>query len=172
MAIIVESKRLQLREFCCDDTAYILRQLNEPSFIKNIADRGVRNEQQAKQHIVNGPLASYLKHGFGLWAVQLKSTDAVIGTCGLNKRDNLTDVDLGYALLPEHFGKGYAEEATLACIQVAKNLFHLPRLLAIVNPNNSASRKLLEKIGFQYQSMIAMYDNEPEICKYKIELNN
>lgn len=172
MAIIVESKRLLLRELCSNDSAFILRQLNEPSFIENIADRGVRNEQQANKHLVNGPLASYQKHGFGLWAIQLLGTDIVIGTCGLIKRDNLSEVDLGYALLPEYFGKGYAEEATLACIQLAKTKFHLPRLLAIVNPDNSASRKLLEKIGFQYQSMIVMNDNEPEICKYKIELNN
>lgn len=172
VAIIVESERILLREFGSTDTAFILRQLNEPSFIENIADRGVRNEDQALQYLQHGPIASYEKHGFGLWAVQLLGTEIVIGMCGLIKRDNLPNVDLGYALLPEYFGKGYAQEATRACLRIAKQQFNLACLLAIVNPGNSTSRKLLDVLGFQFQDMQSMAANELEVCVYKIELNN
>ena len=170
VAIIVESERLLLREFSSEDKVYIVRQLNEPSFINNIADRGVRNEDQAFQYLQNGPIASYQKHGFGLWAIQLKETKEIIGMCGLIKRDNLAHVDLGYALLPEFFSQGYAQEATRASLEVAKQKFNLPCLLAIVNPSNVASRKLLDAIGFHFQDMQALIENEPEICVYKINL--
>lgn len=170
MAFAIETERLQLREFTLSDAPYMLRQLNEPSFIENIADRGVRTLEQAEAYLQNGAMASYQNSGFGFWAVIEKSSKQMIGMCGLIKRDNLTDVDLGYALLPEYFGNGYAIEATKACIQAAKNRFHLQRLLAIVNPDNSTSRKLLDKIGFQYQNMIPMNDNEPEICLYQLNL--
>lgn len=170
MAYVIETERLQLRQFTLADVPYILRQLNEPSFIENIADRGVRTLQQAEAYLQNGALASYENSGFGFWAVIEKTSSQIIGMCGLVKRDNLEHVDLGYAFLPEFFGQGFAFEAALACIQVAKTQFQLQQLLAIVNVENTASRKLLEKLGFHYQRMIALYVNEPELCVYQRQL--
>ncbi len=170
MAFTVETERLLLREFTLADAPYMLRQLNEPSFIKNIADRGVRNVQQAEAYLQNGAMASYKHCGFGFWAVIEKSSQQIIGMCGLVKRDNLPHPDLGYSFLPEYFGQGFAFEATHACLLAAKKQFQLQKLLAIVNVENAASRKLLEKLGFQYQRMIALYDNEPDLCLYAIAL--
>lgn len=170
MAYIIETERLQLRQFTLADAPYMLRQLNEPSFIENIADRGVRTLQQAEVYLQNGALASYENSGFGFWAVIEKTSSQIIGMCGLIKRDNLEHVDLGYSFLPEYFGQGYAFEATQACLQIAKEKFQLQKLLAIVNTENVASRKLLEKLGFHYMHMKAMYDNEPELCLYAISL--
>lgn len=169
MAFTLNVARLTLREFTAADAPFILRQLNEPSFIENIADRGVRTEQQAIAYLENGPLASYRQHGFGFWAVQLKDTDTVIGMCGLVKRPNLDDADLGYALLPEYFGQGHAFEACCACITAAFHEFALPRLLAIVNPGNTPSRRLLEKLGFAQQGMREVYPGEPALCIYQLD---
>lgn len=170
MAFTLETERLRLREFTVQDAPYILRQLNEASFIKNIADRGVRTIQQAEDYLKHGAMASYQKSGFGFWVVIEKSSAQIIGMCGLVQRDNLPAVDLGYSLLPEYFGRGFAFEATEACINAAKNAFNLPELLAIVNTANIPSRNLLEKLGFKFQRMIALYDNEPDLCLYAIAL--
>ena len=170
MAYFIETERLQLREFTLADAPYMLRQLNEPSFIENIADRGVRSVQQAEAYLRNGAMASYQQSGFGFWAVIEKTSGQIIGMCGLVKRDNLPEVDLGYSFLPEYFGQGFAFEATKACILAAKNKYLLKQLLAIVNVENISSRKLLEKLGFQYQQMIALYNNEPDLCLYAISL--
>lgn len=167
MAFTLKTDRLQLREFDVSDEAFILRLLNEPSFIENIADRGVRNEQQAIEYLDKGPLSSYQQHGFGLWAVELINTQTIIGMCGLVKRDNLPGVDLGYALLPEYAGQGYAIEAAKACVQAAHAQFLLPMILAIVNQKNIRSRQLLAKLDFNFQQLIALYDNEPELCLYR-----
>ncbi len=166
----IETARLILREFTHTDAPYMLRQLNEPSFIENIADRGVRTLVQAEAYLQNGSIASYRQNGFGFWAVIEKASDCVIGMCGLVKRPNLPYADLGYAFLPEFTGQGYALEAGRACTLAAHRDFALPRLLAIVNPGNTASRRLLEKLGFALDRMHAVYDNEPELCVYQLEL--
>src|SRR5690349_12434898 len=110
----IETARLCLRELTPDDGEFILRLLNEPSFIQNIGDRGVRTIEDARAYIVNGPIASYQKYGFGLLLVELKESGESIGICGLLKRDVLEDPDIGYALLPEFWSRGYAYESATA----------------------------------------------------------
>jgi RimJ/RimL family protein N-acetyltransferase len=168
MAFALETDRLRLREFTITDAPFILRQLNEPSFIENIADRGIRDLQQAAVYLESGPISSYRAHGFGLWAVVEKYSGNLIGMCGLVKRPHLEHPDLGYAFLPEYFGQGYAFEAAQACILAANNSFHLRKLLAIVNVGNIPSRKLLEKLGFQFQQMVALHEIEPNLCLYAL----
>jgi RimJ/RimL family protein N-acetyltransferase len=166
----IETARLVLREFTRADAPYMLRQLNESSFIENIADRGVRSLEQAAAYLENGAIASYRSTGFGFWAVVEKSGGGTIGMCGLVKRPNLDHADLGYAFLPEFTGHGYAFEAGAACVEAARRDFALAQLLAIVNPENAASRRLLEKLGFQLQAIRAVHAGEPALCVYHREL--
>lgn len=170
MAFAVETPRLRLREFTLADAPYMLRQLNEPSFIDNIADRGVRDLVQAAGYLENGPIASYRTHGLGFWAVLEKNTGTLIGMCGLVKRDNLPEADLGYAFLPEFTGQGFALEACHASLAAARRDFALPGLLAIVSPGNARSRSLLEKLGFGHQRMLALHGDEAELCVYRLDL--
>lgn len=172
MAFTLETERLQLREFTPEDAGYALRQLNEPSFIENIADRGVRDLEQARAYLLNGPMSGYEQHGYGLWAVVEKASDRIIGMCGLIQRPNLAHPDLGYAFLPEYFGKGFAFEACTASIAAASRNFGMPRLLAIVNPDNMASRRLLKKLGFRLQEVRVVHTGEPALCIYHCEPGN
>ncbi|MEO8676627.1 MAG: GNAT family N-acetyltransferase [Casimicrobiaceae bacterium] len=91
---MVETARLNLRELTVDDADFIVAQLNDPDFIRNVADRGVRTAEAARTYLIDGPLASYRRHGFGLWLVEMKDSRAPIGICGLIQRDSLDDVDL------------------------------------------------------------------------------
>ncbi len=171
MAFTLETERLTLREFTLDDAAYMLRQLNEPSFIENIADRGVRTLEQAETYLENGPMRSYRSFGFGFWAVVEKCSGNTIGMCGLVKRESLAEADIGYAFVPEYFGQGFAFEACMACLSAAANTFQLPSLMAIVNPENTRSRHLLEKLGFKWQCMQTVTPGEAELCLYQRELS-
>src|SRR6185503_13067540 len=107
---ILETERLQIRQLSREDAPFILQLVNEPSFIQNIGDRGVRTLADANSYILNGPVASYARNGFGLYLVVLKETNESIGMCGLIKRAGLDDVDIGYAFLPKFWSKGYAVE--------------------------------------------------------------
>lgn len=152
--IVLETERLILRRFNInDDTAFILTLLNEPSFLQYIGDKKVRNLDDARQYLANGPIASYEKHGFGLYLVTLKDPPASIGMCGLLKRDELPEPDIGFAFLPEFWNQGYAFEAADAVMKYARETLNLGRIFAIVNPDNYASMKLLERLGLQFEGM-------------------
>lgn len=144
----LRTERLVLRELDDADAPFLLELLNEPAFIANIADRGVRNIDDALAYLRAGPQASYAKHGYGLWRIALADTDEVIGMCGILKRDTLPDPDLGYALLSRHEGNGYAIEAAAATLRAAREYLGIGRVLAITHPDNAGSIRLLRKLGF------------------------
>lgn len=161
--VVLQTDRLSLRRLSMADADFILQLLNEPSFIQNIGDRGVRSLDDARAYITNGPIASYQKHGFGLWMVEAKQSGARVGICGLLKRDVLDDVDIGYALLPEFWSKGYALESATAVLSFAREKLGVKRVVAVVNPDNQSSIRLLEKIGFAFEQMVRLSPEAEEI---------
>ncbi len=167
---ILETDRLLIRQLTVDDANFILELLNDPSFIQNIGDRNVRTVEDAKAYVLNGPVASYAKNGFGLSLVILKVTGESIGMCGLIKRDVLEDVDIGYAYLPRYWSKGYAIEAALAMKSYAKGTVRLNRLVAIVDPANAGSTRVLEKLGMKFEKMIRLSQNDIELKFFACDL--
>jgi RimJ/RimL family protein N-acetyltransferase len=130
----------------------------------------VRTIEDARAYILKGPIASYEKFGFGLWIVEAKSPGLPIGICGLLKRDMLEDVDIGYALLPEFWSQGYAFESASAVMSYAREKLGAKRVLAVVNPDNQSSIRLLEKMGFQYERMVRLAEDAPEIKLFAAEV--
>ncbi len=137
--------------------------MNSAGWLEFIGDREIKTLEDAKHYIVNGPLFSYHKFGFGPYLVELKEDKLPLGMCTLIKRDELEDVDLGFAFLPEHIGKGYAFEACEAVVQHAKNDLGIKKLVAITNTNNISSINLLKKIGFVSENTIKLPDEEEEL---------
>jgi RimJ/RimL family protein N-acetyltransferase len=167
---VLETDRLRLRRLSIDDADFVLRLLNEPSFIQNIGDKGVRSIEDARAYILNGPIASYEKFGFGLFLVETKESGAPAGICGLLKRDVLEDVDIGYALVPEFWSRGYALEAASGVMSYAVRELGLKRVVAITNPENLGSTRLLEKLGFRYERMVKMTEDAAEIKLFGADL--
>ena len=151
---ILETERLNVREITESDAEFILDLLNQPSFINNIGDRGVRNVEQAEEFIENRFRASYGKFGFGLYTVELKETGAPIGICGFVKRDYLPDADIGFAFLPQYERRGYGFESASAMLDYGRETLGFEKVAAIVSPHNEASAKLLEKLGLHFEKMI------------------
>ncbi len=160
---ILETGRLRLRKLTVDDAEFILRLLNEASFIQSIGDKGVRTLEDARSYILTGPIASYDKFGFGLWLVENRADGVPMGMCGLLKRDTLEDVDIGYALVPEFWSKGFAMEAAAAVLSYGKSEFGMKRIVAIVSPQNDSSIRLLEKLGFAFEKMVKLAPEADEI---------
>ena len=146
--IIAETKRLRLRWMEVDDAPFILRLLNEPSWLAQIGDKGVRCEADAVAYIESGPRAMIREFGHGLYLVEQQASGEPIGICGLLRRDSLPDPDLGFALVPAHWKQGYAFEAAEATLRFGQKTLGLSRVLAITLPTNTASTRLLERLGF------------------------
>jgi RimJ/RimL family protein N-acetyltransferase len=154
--LVCETHRLRLRHLvAATDAPFILGLLNEPSFIENIADRGVRTVEDAARYIEEGPRAMYAQHGLGLFRVELKDDSATpIGMCGLLKREWLGDVDVGFAFLPQYWSKGYAFESAAAVIAWGRETLGLTRVVAITAPHNLGSARVLEKLGLKFARLV------------------
>jgi RimJ/RimL family protein N-acetyltransferase len=161
--IVFETERLFLRPLSIEDAQFILALLNEPSFLRYIGDKNVRDLNGAQQYILNGPIASYKQNGFGLYLVELRESRTPIGMCGLLKREELADVDIGFAFLPDFWNQGFASEAAAAVLEYAQQTLKLKRIVAITNPDNDASIKLLQRMGFTFEGVINLSQDRDQV---------
>ncbi|MBW8683417.1 GNAT family N-acetyltransferase [Chitinophaga rhizophila] len=157
--LICETARLHIRQFTIDDAAFIYRLLNSPTWLIYIGDRNIRGLHDARNYLINGPIASYERHGFGLYLIALKGEGTPVGMTGLIRRDGLEEVDIGFAFLPDYTGKGYAYEAVNAIKDYALTTLKLPRVAAITTQKNISAIALLNKIGLRHEKMIQLPGN-------------
>lgn len=167
---VAETSRLILRYLTPNDAVFFCRLVNEPSWLENIGDRGVRTPEDAEAYIRTRYMEAYRTLGFGMYLVESKALAQPIGVCGLVERDSLPDLDIGFALLPEFRGQGYAREAAAAVMDLARTSLGLSRLLAITSPGNRASGALLEKLGFRFEGMIRLPPGEEELKLFAVDL--
>jgi RimJ/RimL family protein N-acetyltransferase len=159
----LETARLRLREMNETDAPFLLEVLNEPAFVRNVGDRGVRTLDDAVQYLRERVTASYEKFGFGSWLVEAKDTGEPLGICGLIKRDALEDVDLGFSFLERFWSRGFAYEAAKPVLDYGWRVAKLSRIVAIVAPHNAASIRLLEKLGFHFEKKVHLVPEGPEL---------
>jgi RimJ/RimL family protein N-acetyltransferase len=137
--IVLETERLSLRHLADEDAAFVLELVNDPDWLRFIGDRGVRSPDDAR---------------------------APVGMCGLLKRDWLDDVDVGFAFLPRFREMGLAHEAARATLDFGTSALELPRIAAIVSPENAGSIRLLETLGMRFERMAVPPGAEQEVCVY------
>jgi [ribosomal protein S5]-alanine N-acetyltransferase len=177
---ILETERLFLSEVTENDAEFMLDLLNQPSFIKYIGDRNVRTITEAKNFIQTRYRKSYQDNGYGLYLVEIKSgtedtlADArvsalkskiqnpksKIGICGFVKRDHFQYADIGFAFLPQFERRGYAFESASAVMKYGQEVLGFTEVLAITTQDNESSGKLLDKLGFKFDELIEMPNNE------------
>jgi RimJ/RimL family protein N-acetyltransferase len=168
--LIVATESLSIRQFTQNDHEFLLTLFNDESFLTNIGDKGVRNTEDAINHLINGPIASYKEHGFGLYLVSLKNDDTPVGMCGLLKRTEFEHPDLGYAFLPEYCGKGFAHEASSVILKESLKNHSLGTVLSVTSCTNTRSNHLLKKLGFIFKEKIHFSNTENNL--YEINLSS
>jgi len=166
--------RLALSELTLSDAAFTLALLNEPDFHRYIGDKGLRAISDAERYLREGPIASYDKHGHGLWRVSLLTTNEPIGMCGIIRRDFLDAPDVGFAYLASHCGRGYGYEAGVATLAYAREVLGLRRIVGVTQPDNAASIALLKKLGLREEGTVVapadrktllLFSTEPQAAK-------
>lgn len=164
----ISTERLTIRPFTLDDAAFIVTLVNDPDWLRFIGDKAVHSEDDARRYLTAGPLAMYELHGFGLCAVERNIDGSTIGMCGLIRRDGLEDVDIGYALLPEARGQGFAREAAQAVLDHGLSTIGIRRIVAITDPDNASSSLVLERIGMRFERHLHLADNAKRVALYAI----
>ncbi len=170
--MILETKRLKLREFELSDAGFILELLKSAGWLEFIGNKNVNSLDDARKYIEDRTMKSYREHGFGLSMVELKPQATPIGMCGLVKRDTLDDVDIGFAMLPEFTGKGYGYEIASATLDYARNELGLKRIVAITVGYNKASIALLEKVGLKYEQTINIPNDDEELLLFGVNFED
>ena len=161
------SDRLRLRPFCDADAPFVLALVTQASWRRWIGDRGERTEADALATLRDRWNAHHDAHGF--WVVERREDGAALGICGLVTRPGLDVPDLGFAFLPEHWGRGYAREAARATATWARDVLGLGRLVAIVTPGNAPSVRVLEVVGMRYAGAAELPGESEPVDLYEVE---
>lgn len=167
--VILETERLILRQVLQSDAAFIRDLMNEPAYLKNIGDRGVRTVEDATAYVNKAYITSYETKGFGLYLVCGKPGLEPLGICGLVDREGLEGIDLGYGFMSAFWGRGYAREAAAATVKLAREKLEIDRLIAITAEDNGASIGLLEHLGFSFEKMINLPHDDEEVRLYSLQ---
>ena len=145
----IETDRLLLREMRADD-AYDFYQLNaDPEVLKYTGDEPFEDVKQAREFLFNYPQISYLKDGYGRWTCVLKSSNEIIGWCGLRMQDT-GETDLGYRFHQRYWGQGFATESSIKSLQIGFNELGLERIIARAADENLASIRVIQKMGMSF----------------------
>lgn len=162
-----ETERLIIRPMNLEDKEVIFELYNSPKFIKYIGNRNIKTIADAENYIKDKFLPQFEKLGFGNYMVIVKDGNKKIGGVGIFEREGLEVVDIGFSLLEEFEGKGYAYEAAQKVMSVGMNQFGLKKISAITSKDNFSSQKLIEKLGLKFKKYVTLPNEEEELMYYE-----
>lgn len=146
--LILETPRLLLREFDIDDAQSFYNLNLNPNVIRYTGNSAFKNIEEAKEFLNN--YSDYKENGFGRWAVINKATKEFIGWCGLKNDKKTDETDIGFRFFETFWNQGFATESAKACINYGFENLKLKTIIGRAMKENTASIKVLEKIGLQY----------------------
>jgi len=162
-----ETERLLLRPTGTEDAAFIFKLMNTPKWLAYIGDRKIESEATAAAYIKERMLPQLERLGFSNYTCVRKVDGEKLGSCGLYDREGLEGVDIGFAFLPEHEGKGYAYEGSNRIMEAGIQKFNIEKISGITVLENKGSQRLLEKLGLTFQKMIRLPNDDEELMLYQ-----
>ena len=166
--LVIETERTILKPMAVEDAPFVYELVNTKEWIENIGQRNVHSEEDAKKYIQHKMVDHYEKHGYGNFLMTRKSDNQKIGCISLYNRDDVDGVDIGFAMLPDYMGKGYAYEGAVAVRNVARNDLKISGITAFTTKENIGSQKLIEKLGLQFKKTIIFGDEKEELLLYEL----
>src|SRR5206468_8998004 len=166
MKVILETDRLLLRQYVEEDAEAFFKLNSDPEVLRFVPDKRLLNVEQARQILIDHPIADYRKYGFGRGACILKSTGEQIGFAGLKYLEEIGEVDVAFRLMRTHWGQGLATEAAVASVRSGFADLGLKRIIGLVMPENIASVRVLQKTGLQYVDTVMFWGRQ--FSKYVI----
>ena len=159
--LTLETSRLTLRNWRENDVSSYMLLANDVGYnCFSPPGRFLVNSQQEAREKIHERMELFDRQRLGKFPVFLKATGEFVGTCGMEpfELEGKSEVELGYRLCLKHWGRGYAQEAAAAVLSYGFGELNRPRIMAFVLPQNRASVKILEKLGFEYLREFLHYD--------------
>lgn len=156
-SLILETPRLLLRKLTLQDGQALETVLGDPvamEFYPAALDRRGVEDWIARN------LGRYERDGHGLWAMLLKGSNELIGDCGciLQEVEGRNEIEVGYHVRRDLWGKGYATEAARACTDYAFRRLGATRVISMIRPENLRSRRVAEKNGMVCEKIVFWRD--------------
>ncbi|HEX2081455.1 MAG TPA: GNAT family N-acetyltransferase [Longimicrobium sp.] len=151
---MIQTPRLLLRELTDDDHAALYEMYQDARMNRFIGGPPPPREEYWRKVRDTWP-AYYARHGFGLWATVRKEDGRLVGRCGLlaQEVEGERHVEVGYALAPEFWGRGYATEAARASRDHAFRTLDVPHLISLIHPDNAGSIRVAERNRMAFWKM-------------------
>ncbi len=146
----IETPRVTLREFTAADAQRWWQLQCDPRMSRYTADGGVQSAEEIERILRDVVCADYRTYGYGRWAVIHREHDQLIGFSGLKYLPQHDEVDIGYRFAPDYWGQGLATESSAAVMEYGWNVLQLQRIVGMVLPENTASVRVLEKLGLGF----------------------
>jgi ribosomal-protein-alanine N-acetyltransferase len=163
---ILETTRLTVRRMIKDDLPELLAVFGDAETMRFYP---APFDRQRMQDWLDWNQRSYSKYGYGLWCLLLRASGEVVGDCGLVNQevDGIREVEVGYHVRRDLWGRGLATEAASACRDYGFEVLGRRRLISLIHPENRASRRVAEKVGMTLQRE-ALWKDKPT-CLYAVE---
>ena len=147
--VVTETERMIIREFDSPDVQALSKILADPE-VMEFSSKGPLSKADT-MGFVEWCIKSYKEYGYGQWAVIEKKSGMLIGCCGLSHAavDGVDEVEIGYRLDKEHWGKGLASEAAGGVLAHGFHALMIESIVGIVAPRHRTSIRVLKKIGFR-----------------------
>lgn len=169
MITAIATERLLLNPTSINDADFLFELMNSPKWLEYIGNRNIHSVEDARRYIQQKIIPQFDRLGYGNYTVTRKSDGIKIGCCGLYDRDGLVGIDIGFAFMSAYEGKGYAFEAASKLIQLAFQQFGLDQLLAITAKHDTASQRLLKKLGLHEAGVVHLQNDKKEVLLFKTD---
>lgn len=156
---MIESDRLIFRRFTLDDLPLLVEQRSDPEVNKFLGGTKLQNPEALGKRI-RFYMSCYESHGFGMCAMVWKQTGKMIGSAGLQPLDGTDEIEVGYSMTKDYWGKGIGTEAAKAWLEHGFRDHALDRIVAVAHTENWASRHIMEKLGMKYEKAEDHYGAE------------
>lgn len=156
---MLETERLFIRPFTLDDLPRMIEMRSEAEVSKYLGGAKLQNPEKITARM-NVYLDCYEKYGFGVCATIWKETGEMIGWSGLMPLDWTTEIEVGYGMIKRFWGQGIGSEAAKAWLDFGFNVKKLKRIVAVAYPENTGSRRIMEKLGMKYEKIETHYGAE------------
>ena len=167
MKIILQTERTYLREYREEDAESFYRLNSDPAVIRFTGDDPLISLPQARTILLQHPIADYRLRGFGRWACICRRSDEVIGFAGFKYLPERREIDLGYRFLPEFWGRGLATEVCRVLIRHGFDVVNLSEITALVQSENVASVRVLEKCGLLFTELVRYQGRT--VARYRLQ---
>ncbi len=151
----LQTQRLNLRMPRYDDLPDIYRLGRNPRVMRYINGGQPQTMTEARADLDRR--IHYNRHPMGYWVVELRPNRAFLGWVALKELPGSSEVELGYRLLEEYWGRGYATEASREVLRYGFEQLQLPKIVAVALEPNIASTRVMEKLGFRFERFDRFY---------------